>query len=338
MMRSFLHAKCIPSAALLAAIAIVLSACKGDSESQRTTGTGDAESTEETATITVGFSQIGAESAWRTAETQSIREEADKRDIDLKFSDANKEQADQIAALRTFIAQDVDAIILAPKEETGWEPILREVKAAGIPVILVDRGIEVEDESLYVTLIASDFIEEGRMAGQWLAKATEGRANIVELTGTTGSAPANDRAAGFREALTAYPDMQIIRSQTGDFERAMGKQVMEAFLKSDGDRIDALYAHNDDMALGAIMAIQEAGLKPGEDILIVSIDAVHDAFVALIKGTLNATVECNPLLGPQAFDAVEAALQGATVPKWIRVEDLLFEQDDAEAVLPTRKY
>jgi len=307
------------------------------------TGCGRSESSGEagengSSRITVGFSQIGAESAWRTAETESIRFEAKTRGIVLKFSDARGDQMNQIAALRTFIAQDVDAIILAPIVETGWEPILREVKAAGIPVILVDRGVDVSDESLYVTLIASDFVEEGRMAGQWLAERTGGTANIVELTGTTGSAPANDRAAGFREAIAGHPGMQIIHSQTGDFERSMGKQVMEAILKSERAGIDAVYAHNDDMALGAVKAIEEEGLKPGEDILIVSIDSVRDAFVAMTEGKLNATVECNPLLGPQAFDAVEAALRGESLPKWIKVEDRLFEQMDAAEILPTRKY
>lgn len=289
-------------------------------------------------TITVGFSQIGAESAWRTAETQSIRSEAEKRGVELKFSDAQQKQENQIRALRTFLAQEVDAIILAPVVETGWEPVLREIKRAGIPVILVDRGVQVTDQSLYTTLIASDFVEEGRMAARWLAEATGGRASIAELKGTVGSAPANDRERGFHEVVDQHEGMEVIKSQSGEFTRSGGKRVMETFLKTDADRVDAVYAHNDDMALGAVQAIREAGLEPGEDILIVSIDGVKDAFRAMVEGDLNCTVECNPLLGPMAFDAVEAALAGETLPKHIVVEDRIFVQADAAEEIGNRQY
>ncbi len=233
--------------------------------------------------IKVGFSQIGAESAWRTAETKSIRDEAEKRGVDLKFSDAQQKQENQIKALKAFAAQKVDAVILAPVVETGWEPVLRELKSAKIPVILVDRGVKVSDDSLYTTLIASDFIEEGRMAGKWLSEKMNKKGNIVELKGTTGAAPAIDREKGFHEIIDKCPDMKIIKSQTGDFTRAKGKEVMEAFLKAEGKNINAVYAHNDDMALGAIQAIEEAGMKPGKDIIIVSIDGVKDAFTAMVE-------------------------------------------------------
>jgi len=288
--------------------------------------------------LTVGFSQIGAESAWRTAETESIRAEAEKRGIDLKMSDAQQKQENQIAALRTFIARRVDAIILAPVVSTGWEPVLRAAKQSHIPVILVDRGIKVSDESLYTTLIASDFVAEGRMAGEWLAKKTNGKCNIVELQGTTGSAPATDRRVGFAEVLAKHPEMKIIKSQSGDFTRAKGKEAMEAFLKAEGKNINAVYAHNDDMALGAIQAIEEAGLKPGTDVLIVSIDGVKGAFQAMIDGKLNCTVECNPLLGPAAFDAVEAAVANKDLPKKTIVKDQLFEQSQAKELIDQRKY
>ena len=288
--------------------------------------------------ITVGFSQIGAESAWRTAETASIRSEADARGVNLTFSDAQQKQENQIKALRGFIAKNVDAIIFAPVVETGWEPVLREVRAAGIPVVLVDRGVDVSDESLYTTLIASDFVEEGRMAARWLAQKTGGTADIVELKGTTGSAPAIDREKGFHEVIAQHPRMTVIKSQTGEFTRAKGKEVMEAFLKAEGERIDAVYAHNDDMALGAIQAIEEAGRAPGEDIIIVSIDGVRAAFEAMIEGKLNCSVECNPLLGPMAFDAVEAILAGETLPKHIVVTDRIFDQSAAAAALPDRRY
>ena len=288
--------------------------------------------------LTVGFSQIGAESAWRTAETQSIKDEAAKRGVNLKFSDAQQKQENQIKALGSFIAQKVDAIILAPVVETGWEPVLRKAKEAKIPVILVDRGVKVSDESLFTTLIASDFVAEGRMAGEWLAKKLNGKGNVVELQGTPGAAPAIDRKKGFEEALKANPGMKIIKSQTGDFTRAKGKEVMEAFLKAEGKNINAVYAHNDDMALGAIQAIEAAGLKPGTDIIIVSIDGVKGAFEAMVAGKLNCTVECNPLLGPMAFDAVEAAVAGKELPKKTIVKDEVFDQSVAKDVIGSRKY
>ncbi|MEM6504123.1 MAG: ABC transporter substrate-binding protein [Planctomycetota bacterium] len=289
-------------------------------------------------TLTVGFSQIGAESSWRTAETESIRSEAEKRGIELKFSDAQQKQENQIKALNAFIAQGVDAIILAPVVETGWEPVLKKAKQRGIPVILVDRGINVSDDSLYTTLIASDFVAEGRMAAEWLAEKTDGKANIVELQGTPGASAAIDRKKGFEEGIAKYPDMKIIKSQPGEFTRAKGKEVMEAFLKSEGATIDAVYAHNDDMALGAIQAIEEAGKKPGEDILIVSIDGVKAAFEAMVAGKLNATVECNPLLGPMAFDAVKKAVSGEELPKRTIVEDKVYDQSTAADVIDSRQY
>ncbi|MBM4030270.1 MAG: ABC transporter substrate-binding protein [Planctomycetes bacterium] len=288
--------------------------------------------------VRVGFSQIGAESGWRTAETKSIQEEAKKRNIKLKFADAQQKQENQIQALRNFIAQKVDAIILAPKVETGWEPVLREVKEAGIPVVLVDRGIKVTDESLYATLIASDFVEEGRMAAEWLAKKTGGKCNIVQLEGTPGSAPAIDRKSGFEEAIKKYPDMKIIKSQTGDFDRAKGMELMEAFIRAEGKNIQAVYAHNDDMAIGAIQALKAANMKPGSEVIVVSIDAIGDAFKAMVDGELNATVECNPLLGPAAFDAVEKLLKGETLPKKTVVKDRLFTKETAKEDIKTRKY
>ena len=288
--------------------------------------------------VTVGFSQIGAESAWRSAETQSIRSEAEKRGVTLRFSDAQQKQENQIKALRTFLAQRVDAIILAPVVETGWEPVLREIKRAKVPVILVDRGVKVSDESLYTTLIASDFVEEGRMAADWLVNKLNGKGNVVELQGTPGAAPAIDRKKGFQEVVAKHPDIKIIKSQTGDFTRAKGKEVMEAFLRADGKNINAVYAHNDDMALGAIQAIEEAGFKPGTDIIVVSIDGVKSAFEAMVAGKLNCTVECNPLLGPAAFDAIEAVLAGKPVAKKVIVKDQVFDQSVAAQVIASRQY
>ncbi len=287
----------------------------------------------------VGFSQIGAESGWRTANTESIKAEAAKRGIELKFADAQQKQENQIKALRSFIAQDVDVIAFSPVVVTGWEPVLREIKKAKIPVILTDRAVDVTDDSLYVTFIGSDFVEEGRRAGEWLAKATDGKAVIAELVGTPGSAPAIDRKKGFEQVLAKHPGMKIVKSQSGDFTRAKGKEVMESFLKSpDARTITALFAHNDDMALGAIQAMEEAGVKPGKDILIVSIDGLRGAFEAMAAGKLNCTVECNPLIGPQLFDAVAAIKAKKKLPKHIQVAEGVFVQDQAAAELPKRKY
>jgi len=291
--------------------------------------------------IVLGFSQIGAESEWRTANTNSIRSAATEAGLRLKFSDAQQKQENQIKALRSFIAQRVDVIAFSPVVETGWETVLREAKAAGIPVIVTDRAVDVPDESLYVSLIGSDFVEEGRKAARWLLDKTADRPgdiHIVELQGTVGSAPANDRKRGFQEVIQDQPRYQIIRSQTGDFTRARGKEVMEAFLKAEGKRIDVLYAHNDDMAIGAIQAIEEAGLKPGQDILIVSIDGVKGAFEAMMAGKLNVTVECNPLLGPQLMAAVKDVVAGKTLPRRIVTEESVFPMETARDVFPTRKY
>jgi len=288
--------------------------------------------------IVVGFSQIGAESNWRKANTESIKSEAEKRGIELKFVDAQGKQEKQIRAIKNFIAQKVDVIAFAPVVETGWKSVLEEAKAAGIPVIVSDRRPDVP-EDLYVTFIGSDFIEEGKMAGDWLKKKMNGKAVIAELTGTPGSAPANDRKKGFAEAIADSPDMKVVFSQTGDFQRTKGKEVMEALLKSpEGASINALYAHNDDMALGAIQAIEEAGKKPGKDIVIVSIDGIGDAFDAMIAGKMNCTVECNPLLGPPLFDAIAKALKGEEQPKRTVMKDGIFDESVAKAERPNRKY
>lgn len=320
---------------LILSCAVAVAGC---TKKETTAANGTANTATAGKTLTVGFSQIGAESAWRSAETESIKSEAEKRGVKLNFADAQQKQENQIKAVRAFIAQKVDAIVIAPVVETGWEPVLRDVKSAGIPVILVDRGIKVADESLYATLIASDFVKEGEMAAEWLAKKTNGKANIVELQGTPGAAPAIDRKKGFAEGIAKYPEMKIIKSQTGEFTRAKGKEVMEAFLKSEGKNINAVYAHNDDMALGAIQAIEEAGMKPGTDITIVSVDGIKPAFEAMVAGKLNATVECNPLLGPAVFDAIQKITAGETVPKKTVVEDRVFDQTTAQSAIGTRLY
>lgn len=285
--------------------------------------------------LVVGYAQLGAESEWRTANTASIKETADQLGVTLKFSDAQQKQENQIKAIRSFIAQKVDVIGVPPVVETGWETVFREAKDAGIPIILVDRRAAVP-EDLYVTYLGSDFVEEGRKAGNEMNKLLPDGGKIVELVGTVGSAPANDRYKGFRETMNAK--IEIVDSQSGDFTRAKGKEVMEAFLKKYGADINALYAHNDDMALGAIQAIEEYGLKPGTDIKIVSIDAVRGAFQAMIDGKLNVTVECNPLLGPQFYELALKVVNGESVPKWIPSAESVYFPDKAADILPTRKY
>lgn len=323
---------------MIAVALVALIGCKQESSDKQQQPSGGTPAPAAEKKLVVGFSQVGAESAWRTAETKSIRGEAEKRGVDLKFADAQGKQASQIQALTSFIAQKVDFIVLAPVVETGWEVVLQQAKQANIPVILVDRGIKVSDESLYTTLIASDFVEEGRMAAEWLAKKMNGKANIIELQGTTGSAPAIDRKKGFEEVLAKYPDMKIIKTQSADFTRAKGKEVMEAFIKSDRANIQAVYAHNDDMALGAIQALEEAGMNPGKDVTVISIDAVKGAFEAMVAGKLNATVECNPLMGPLVFDTINKLRAGEKVPKFIQNKDQLFEQANAAQVINTREY
>ena len=293
--------------------------------------------------LVLGFSQVGAESEWRTANSNSIKDAAKQAGITLKFADAQQKQENQVKAIRSFIAQKVDVIAFSPVVESGWDTVLREAKNAKIPVILTDRAVKVSDPSLYVTFIGSDFVEEGRKAGRWLVdwakkNAPTGEVNIVELQGTVGSAPALDRKRGFEEIIQAEPRLKIVRSQSGDFTRAKGKEVMEAFLKAEGKKINVLYAHNDDMAIGAIQAIEEAGLKPAKDIAIVSIDGVRGAFQAMAAGKLNVTVECNPMLGPQLMQLAKDVVAGKPVAKRITTEEGVFTADVAAKELPNRKY
>ena len=241
--------------------------------------------------LVIGFAQVGAESSWRTAETDSIKSEAAIRGVNLKFSDAQGKQENQIKAVRGFIAQGVDGIILAPVVETGWEPVLREAKRAKIPVVLVDRGIKVGDDSLYATLIASDFIAEGRKAAEWLAQKVNGSANIIELQGTPGAAPAIDRKKGFEEGISKFPEMKVIASQSGDFRRSGGKEVMEALLKKYGNEISAVYAHNDvTWRWVRFRPWRKPGENPAWDcVVVVSIDGVKSAFEAIVAKKMNCT-------------------------------------------------
>ncbi|WEJ60509.1 ABC transporter substrate-binding protein [Devosia sp. FJ2-5-3] len=289
----------------------------------------------------IGFSQIGSESGWRAAETAVTKQEAEARGVDLKFADAQQKQENQIKAIRGFIAQGVDAILVAPVVATGWDEVLTEAKEAEIPVVLLDRGVDAP-EDLYLTSVASDQVEEGRVAGQWLVDAVgTDECKIVELQGTVGSTPAINRKQGFEEAIAGHDNLSIIRSQTGDFTRSKGKEVMEGFIKAEngGADICAVYAHNDDMAVGASQAIKDAGLKPGTDILVVSIDAVPDIFTAIAAGEANATVELTPNMAGPAFDALAAFWADGTEPeKFIITESKLYTaENDPQGEYERRK-
>jgi len=291
--------------------------------------------------VVLGFSQIVAKANWNTANTESIRKAARDDGIDLRLEDAHRSQENQVATLRSFIDQRVDVIAFSPVVETGWEGVLREIQSAGIPVILMDRTIEISDDSLYVSLIGSDFVEEGRRAGRWLLDHTRdvrGEIDIVELQGSVGSAPANDRKQGFAEVIVTDPRYRVIRSQSADFDRARAREVMAGYLKAEGRRIRVLFAHSDTMALGAIEAIEAAGFKPGSDILVISIEGNRKALEAIVAGKLNATVECSPLLGPQLMTAVKEIVAGKTVPRRVITQESVFTRENAAAELPNRAY
>ena len=354
--------------ATLVALALILSACGSDSASSTatdaaasataaapaaTTAAHAADATVAPAATTgaaatgdipdlskykLGFAQVGAESGWRTANTKSIQESAKTAGTDLLFTDAQGKQEAQVESIRGFIEQKVDLIAFSPVVETGWDAVLGEAKAAGIPVILTDRAIDSKETDLFKTFLGSDFILEGEKAGEWANDefASADSVNIVELQGTTGSAPALDRAEGFRNVVTD-PKFKFVASQTGDFTREGGKKVMEAFLQAN-PKIDLVFAHNDDMGLGAIEAIEAAGLVPGKDIKIVTIDAVHDGMQALADGKINFIVECSPLLGPQLMQLAGQVLGGETVPARVVTEETTFTQEQAIAALPDRQY
>ena len=313
------------------AASLALVACGGSTD----TGGGSAK-------IVMGFSQVGSESGWRTANTVSIKKAATDAGVDLKFSDAQQKQENQIAAIRSFIQQKVTVIAFSPVVVSGWDTVLKEAKDAKIPVILTDRAVDSQDTSLYKTFIGSDFVKEGRLSGEWLVaqdfvKSATGPVNIVQIEGTVGAAPAIDRKKGFADAIAGTPNLKIIDSQSGDFTRSGGKKVMEAFLKK-YPKIDVLFAHNDDEGLGAIEAITAAGKVPGKDIKIITIDAVRDGMQALADGKFNFIAECSPLLGPQLMDIAKKVVAGQSVPQRIVTQETTFTPEQAKAALPTRQY
>jgi ABC-type sugar transport system substrate-binding protein len=336
--------KLVAGAVILGALSLALVGCSssssgGSSSNPSTASSGGAAASAAGKTIKVGFAQTGSESGWRAANTESMKTAFSKANgFDLVFNAADNDPAAQIAAVRSFISQGVDAIVIAPIVSDGWDDVLKEAQSAKIPVVLEDRTTSSSDD-LYASWVGDDFKKEGVTAGTWAAN-TFGNTptKMVVLEGTTGSAPANDRAEGFNKAI-AGTGIKTIASQTGDFTRDGGKKVMEGFLQKYGVKgINLVFAHNDDMALGAIEAIEAAGGKPGTDIKIVSIDGVHDGMQALVDGKINYIVECQPLLGDQAADLVKKVLAGTAVQKKNFATDGSFTQEQAKAVLATRKY
>jgi galactofuranose transport system substrate-binding protein len=297
---------------------------------------------EEKDTYTVGFAQTDLANPWRVAESESMRAEAKRLGYTLIETDANQDTAKQIADVDSLIAQGVDILIFPPRESQALAPSVLKAKAAGIPVILIDRDVVHEIAKPgqdYITFIGSDFVDQGRRAAEWLAEATGGEAKIIELEGTTGADPAIDRKKGFDDYLAgafrgtptpegAFSGMEIIASQDGNFIRDTGREVMQTLLQSHPE-VSAVYAHNDEMAIGAIAALQEAGRKPGEDVIVVSIDGENAALDAILDGTLGASVESSPFFGPLAFETMAKYIAGEDFPDWIKVEDRFFDKSNA---------
>ncbi|MCP9494524.1 MAG: ABC transporter substrate-binding protein [Pyrinomonadaceae bacterium MAG19_C2-C3] len=323
-------------APFLLTLLVVLAGCAkqgGDSAGSGTSSTGSSarEKCKSGEKVIVGFSQMENNGPWRIAETASIKSEAAKRSdkFELKDTDARAQTSQQVSDVEDLIAQGVDVLFLAPKEYEGLAPALQAAREANIPVFLIDREAAGTVGQDYVSFLGSNFIEQGKRAGEWLAQTTNGKANIVELTGTAGASVARDRAQGFRDAISKYPDMKIIASQTGEFTRSEGLRVMQNIIQSKGNEITAVYTHNDEMALGAIEALKAAGRKPGVDVIVISVDGQRTALEAIARGELNATVESNPRFGPLAFDTLEKYLKGETIPNKIILEDRFFDKSNA---------
>ncbi|MCM1173713.1 MAG: ABC transporter substrate-binding protein [Blautia sp.] len=301
---------------------------------------------EEENLIVVGFSQLGSESVWRTANSESIQEALTRENgFFLEFNNARQKQENQIKAIRGFISQRVDYILFSPATESGWETVLREAKEAGIPVILVDRKASLEDDSLYTAWVGSDMVSEGEKAGLWLENylKEEGRAaeeiNIVVLQGTIGSSAQLERTRGFNLIARGHPNWHILRQEPADFTTAKGKEVMETFLTRYSD-IDVVISQNDDMAFGAIQAMDEKGITTGADgdVILISFDAVHEALELVSKGVINVDIECNPDQGEYILELIRKLENGETVDKENIVEEKVFTQENVDEYLDTRTY
>ena len=328
---------------MILALGMAFWGCGNKDKDDQTSGK-DVSSSEDGDLIVVGFSQVGAESDWRTANTKSFQSTfVEDAGYKLLFDDAQQKQENQIKAVRNFIQQDVDYIVIAPVVETGWETVLGEAKEAGIPVIIVDRMIDVSDDSLFTCWVGSNFKQEGYDAADWLAEYLdkEGRSdetiNIVTLQGTIGSSAQIGRTEGVEERLNDHPNWVMLDRQTGEFTQSKGQEVMESFLKSYDD-IDVVIAENDNMAFGAIDAIKAAGKVPGKDIIIISFDAVKAAFESMIAGDMNVSVECNPLHGPRVSEIIQKLEKGEKVDKLQYVEEGVYPAETAAELIDSRQY
>jgi ABC-type sugar transport system substrate-binding protein len=286
-------------------------------------------------TYKVGFAQTESNNPWRIAQTESMKAEAAKLGYQLVYTDAAGSAAKQVADVNSMIAQGVDLIFLAPREEKPLIPAVMNAKKAGIPVILLDRSVDpalAKAGEDYVTFIGSDFVEEGRRVAEWLVKNANGKTKIIELEGTVGSSPANDRKKGFDEAIEAAGGFEIVASQSGDFARDKGRQVAEALLQAHPDA-NVIYAHNDEMAMGAISALEAIGKQPGKDVLVLSIDGGKEAVQAVIDGKIAAVVECNPRFGPKAFETMQRYANGEKIEPWVKNVDKFYDPSNAQAEL-----
>jgi len=291
--------------------------------------------------LVLGFSPVVSWGGWNGANADSVRNAAREANMDVLMEDTKYRQENQVATLRSFVRQRVDVIVFAPVVESGWDLVLREIRSAGIPVILMDRNIEVSDSSLYLSHVGSDFVEEGRRAGSWLLEHTRdepGEIAILELRGSDGSAPANDRKLGFAQAIAGDPRYRIVESQSGDFYRARARVITANYLAGEGHRIRAIFAHNDGMAMGGIDAVEAAGLKPGIDVLVIAVEGSREGLEAIVAGKLNLSVECNPLLGPQLIAVAKDAISGKQVPRRVVTQETAFTRENAVAELPKRAY
>ena len=282
----------------------------------------------------VGFSQAEKEvNPFRIAETQSIRSEAKKRGVKkLLYTNAQSQAPKQISDVRDMISQDVDAIIIAPLLEEGLDPALNAAKQAKVPVFLIDRETAGKPCEDYITFMGSNFLEQGKRAAKIMAGLTNEKAKVAVLEGTPGASVTIDRTNGFEQQLKEYPDMEIVASQTGEFLRTKGQTVMEQLIQANPD-INAVYAENDEMALGAIQALKDAGKDPGQDVKVVSIDGTRQAVQAITTGDINAVIETNPRFGPLAFDTIDKYLAGKPIPQKIIVQDDLYTKNNAEEKL-----
>lgn len=287
--------------------------------------------------MVVAFSQMEMNNAWRVAETESIQAEAEKRGIELIYTDAQGDTAKQVSDVEDIIAKNPDVIMLAPREYEGLAPALAAAKEAGIPVLLIDRDAKGEPGVDYASLICANFIWEGQQCAKKLVErfGTEQEVNVVQITGTPGSSVAIDRQKGFEDELAKYPNFKIVSTQNGEFTRSIAQKTMENVIQSLGDDIDAVYGHDDECAIGAIQALKAAGMKPGEDIAVVGVGGFKDAAVCIQNGEMDGTVLCSPYFGPTAFDACEKIFNGEEIPTYIENPGRMIDASNVEEYLPT---